>query len=145
MPSEQFRQEVFGLTEPEGPVLIFVDDRYQAYANDPERAAFLRKNPDILQYLCRRIDDGNDPCVLPMKDGCTAGTQLADERGHCGYFLIFLPGYTRQTAQANMDLIELILAQAQLIFCLIEKNSRFCGCQTSISNLISPEKTANCL
>lgn len=138
-------QEVFGLTEPEGPVLIFVDNRYQVYANYSERVLFLREKPDIVQHLCRRIDDGNDPCVLPMNGGCTAGTQLADEQGHWGYFLVFLPGYTRQTAQANMDLIELVLAQAQLIFGLIGKNSRFSDLQASRSIRTSPKEAVNCL
>ncbi|MCI0498711.1 MAG: hypothetical protein L0Y36_03385 [Planctomycetales bacterium] len=124
MPAEQFKREVFGLTDPEGPVLIFVDHQYQSWANHPSRVAFLHDNPEILNTLCRQIDDGVDPCVYPVKSGCAVGTQLAGEQGHCGYFLVFLPGYTSQTTQSNMDMAELLLAEAQLIFHLIEKNNQ---------------------
>jgi hypothetical protein len=124
MPVEQFKREVFTLTDPEGPVLIFVDDRYQPYANHAGRAAFLYENPEILPALCQQIDDGCDPCVYPVKGGCIVGTQMATEQSHCGYFLVFLPGYTSQTVQSNMDMAELLVAQAQLIFQLIEKNNQ---------------------
>lgn len=124
MPIEQFKREVFTLTEPEGPVLIFVDNRYQACANHPGRAAFLHDTPEILKTLCNQIDDGCDPCVFPIQGGCIVGTQLTTEQSHCGYFLVFLPGYTSQTLQSNLDLAELLLAQAQLIFQLIEKNNQ---------------------
>jgi hypothetical protein len=122
--AEQFKSHLFGMTESEGPVLILVDDQHNFCANHPGRTSFLSESPEILPAICGQIDDGYDPCVHTVDGGCVIGTQLATEKTHCGYFLIFLPGYQSQTVQANMDLFELLLGQTQLICQLIEKNNQ---------------------
>ena len=122
--TEQLKGHLFGMTELEGPVLIFVDEQHQFCANHPSRISFLSETPDLLSAICRQIDDGYDPCAYEVEDGCIVGTQLATETTHCGYFLIFLPGYRSETLQANMDLFELLLAQTQLVCQLIEKNNQ---------------------
>jgi len=122
--TEQLKGQLFGMTELEGPVLILVDERSQWCANHPSRTSFLSEHPELLQAMCGQIDDGDDPCVYEVEDGCVVGTQLATETTHCGYFLIFLPGYRGQMVQANMDLFDLLLGQTQLICQLIEKNNQ---------------------
>jgi hypothetical protein len=122
--SEQFMGAVFDLVNPEGPVLIYVDPDYRAKASHPTRAAFLHDSPETVARMCGRIDDGDDPCVLKVEGGCVAGTQLATEQSHFGYYLVFFPGYACDTVQENMDMVELLLAQGQLICRLIEKNNR---------------------
>jgi len=122
--SEQFMRQMFELSGPDGAVMIYVSAQYQYQTNNPHRAAFLQEEPDSIEAICRQIDDGDDPCVCSVKGGCVVGTQLAVEKGHCGYFLLFLSGYTSQTVWANMEIIELLLAQAQLICRLIEKNNQ---------------------
>ena len=125
MLTEQFKSHLFGMTESEGPVLIFVDGQQHFCANHPGRVGFLNESPELLASICGQIDDGYDPCVYEVEGGCVIGTQLATEKTDCGYFLIFLPGYRSETVQANMDLFELLLAQTQLICQLIEKNNQF--------------------
>ncbi len=122
--AEQFVSQMFELAGQDGTVLIFTDGRGKVSANHASRAAFLHDDPDRLTSICHQIDDGDDPCVCKVEGGCVVGTQLATENSHCGYFLIFLPGYTTQTVYANMDLIELTLSQAQWICQLIEKNNQ---------------------
>lgn len=124
MLTEQLKGHLFEMTELEGPVLILVDGRGRVCANHPSRASFLSESPELLRVICGQIDDGADPCVYEVDDGCLVGTQLATETTPCGYFLMFLPGYRAQTVQANMDLFELLLAQTQLICQLIEKNNK---------------------
>jgi hypothetical protein len=121
---EQIAGELFGMTESEGPVLILASCDQTFRANYPSRIGFLNENPDLLAMICGRIDDGCDPCVYKIEDGCLIGTQLTVEDGGSGYFLIFLPGYGIDVVQANMNLIELLLAQTQLISQLMEKNNR---------------------
>ncbi len=122
--SEQFVRQMFELSGPEGTVMIFVDENQHYQANYPSHAPFLHEESDRLLAICNQIDDGDDPCVCVVEGGCVVGTQLTTEKTHCGYFLVFLPGYTSQTVQVNMDIIELLLAQAQLICQLIEKNNQ---------------------
>lgn len=117
---EQICGELFGMTESEGPVLILVDNDQKYRTNHPGRVGFLHDNPELLVMICDRIDDGYDPCVHAVDNGCLIGIQLAD----CGYFMLFLPNYSTDIIQANMDLIELVLLQTQLICELIEKNNR---------------------
>lgn len=122
--SRQFTGAMFDLANPEGLVLIYVSPDYTVTCSHPTRAGFLHSTPDITRKLCGRIDDGDDPCVSDVEDGCIIGTQLQAEQGHAGYFLAFMPGYSSQTVQMNMDFAELILSQAQLIYRLIEKNNK---------------------
>lgn len=122
--TEQLKGHLFGTTELEGPILIFVDEQHQFCANHPSRVSFLNEAPEIISTICGQIDDGYEPCAYEVEGGCLVGSQLATERTHCGYFLIFLPGYRGETVQANMDLFELILAQTQLICQLTEKNNQ---------------------
>ena len=122
--SEQFVRQVFDLSVPEGPVMIYVNQSWNYQTNDPARARFLQDQPEQLPAICKQIDDGDDPCVCVLDSGCVVGTQLVTERDHCGYFLLFLPDYTSQTVQMNMDLFELVLGQAQLVCQLIEKNNQ---------------------
>ena len=120
----QLQKHLFGLTEPEGPVLILVNHKRQCTMNHPGRAGFLQKNTDVLSDICIQIDDGYDPCVCAVEGGAVIGTQLSTESADCGYLLIFMPGYSADTIQENMDLFEVILGQAQVICHLLEKNNQ---------------------
>lgn len=122
--SEQFVRQMFELSVSDGPVMIVANEKCGYRASEPERAAFLNDESGRLAAICGQIDDGDDPCLCVLDEGCVVGTQLATERAHCGYFLLFLPGYTSQTVQANMDVFELVLAQAQLVCQLLEKNNQ---------------------
>ncbi len=122
--SKQVAGRLFELSVPDGPVMIYVDEKRAYQTTDTMRAAFLQDEPERLASICDQIDDGDDPCVCVFGDGCVLGTQLVTERMHCGYFLLYLPGYTGQTVQMNLDVFELILAQAQLVCELIDKNNQ---------------------
>ncbi len=121
---EQVVRQMFELSAPEGAVMIFADEKHHYQANYPSRVPFLNEDSGQFSAICRQIDDGDDPCVCVVDGGCVVGTQMLTEKVNCGYFLVFLPGYTSQTVQVNMDIIELLLAQAQLICQLIEKNNQ---------------------
>lgn len=122
--SQQFIGAIFDLANPEGLVMVYVNADYQPISSHPARTAFLKDNPELTRKLCGRIDDGDDPCVAQVEGGCLAGTQLQTETSHLGYFFVFMPGYSSDIVQSNMDMAELILSQAQLICRLIEKNNR---------------------
>ena len=122
--SEQVARHLFDLSAPDGPVMIYVNPYRRFQTTDSVRTAFLNEDPEQLSSICNQIDDGDDPCICVLGGGCVVGTQLSTERTHCGYFLLYLPGYTSQTIQVNLDIFELVLAQAQLICQLVEKNNQ---------------------
>jgi hypothetical protein len=122
--SEQFMDQMSELTWPGGPVLVYVDPQRHFYANNPNKVAFLDDEDNPLDRICSQIDDGCEPCIASVTGGTVVGTQLDTEKGHHGYFLIYLVGYAAETVHANMDAFELMLAQSQLIFQLIEKNNQ---------------------
>lgn len=129
--AKQVSGRLFELSVPEGPVMIYVNEKREFQTTDAMRAGFLHEQPERLAEICDRIDDGDDPCLCALDEGCVVGTQLATERTHCGYFLLFLPGYTSQTVQVNLDVFELVLAQAQLVCELIDKNNQLHHLQLS--------------
>lgn len=123
--TEQIRGYLFNLVGTEGPVLVVVDTDRRVQASHPGKVGFLlADNQRLLDEICGRLDDGEDPLVLKVKGGCVAACQLGTERVHCGYFLVLLEGYTPETVGANMRLVEMILSQAQLVCELVEKNNQ---------------------
>ncbi len=122
---DQVRGQLFGRLEPDGPVLIVADTRRQCKTSHPGRAGVLLSDNALwIDLICDRLDDGEDPLILPVNGGCVAACQLLTERTHCGYLLVYLEGYTPQTAEANRLLFELIFAQAEATCELIEKNNQ---------------------
>ena len=123
--TEQIRGHLFNLVGLDGPVLVVVDTERRPQTSHPGRVGFLLgDNARLIEEMCSRLDDGEDPLVVRVKGGCVAAAQLATERVHCGYLLVFLEGYAPETVGANMRLVELILAQAQLVCELVEKNNQ---------------------
>lgn len=122
---EQVRGHLFGLLGSEGPTLAVVGMNRSLKTNHPGRVGILLADEGrLVESLCNRLSDGEDPLVVKIKEGCVAACCLGTERSLCGYLMIVLEGYTPETAGANMPLIELIIAQAQLVCELVEKNNQ---------------------
>ncbi len=122
---EQVRGHLFAAVGPDGPPLVVADLDRQWKTSHPGRAGYwLDPNKRLIERVCDRLDDGDDPLIMKVQGGCVAACQLATERVHCGYLLVFLEGYAPETAEANMQLFELIFAQAEAACELIEKNNQ---------------------
>lgn len=122
---EQIRRQLFKLVGPEGPALVVLDAERRFQTSHPGRVGWLLgDNERLAEQMCARLDDGEDPLVIQVKGGCAAACQLATERVHCGYLIVFFEGYDAETLSANMTMVELILAQAQLICELLDKNNQ---------------------
>jgi hypothetical protein len=123
--AEQIRGHLFNLIGPEGLMLVIIDTDRRLQSSHPGRVGFLLgENERLVEEICNRLDDGEDPLVIKVKGGCVAACQLGTERVHCGYLLVYLEGYAPETVGANMSLVEMILAQAQLVCELVEKNNQ---------------------
>lgn len=122
---DQVRGHLFSLLGSEGPTLAVVGMDRQLKTNHPGRIGILMADEGrLVTSLCNRLDDGEDPLVIKVKNGCIAACSLTTEHAQCGYLMIALEGYTPETAGANMPLIEMMLAQAQLTCELVEKNNQ---------------------
>jgi hypothetical protein len=122
---DQIRGHVFRAVSPDGPTLIIADRQRRWKTSHPGRAGlWAGPNAQLIEQVCDRLDDGEDPLMIEVKGGCLAACQLATSRVHCGYLLVYLQGYAAETAQANLPLFELIFAQAAAACELIEKNNQ---------------------
>lgn len=91
-----------------------------------DTAAFERAFGDeqeMSEELRARLADGYDPIIGQCNGHTVVATQLATETIGCGYLLLLLSGYTRETALANFGLIELVMNQAGLIAELMDRNN----------------------
>lgn len=122
--SEQLARMMLSEVPEDGPWLILAGPDRNLWASDPARLSSCFPDENILLSFCDRIDDGQDPILTPIENGCLLGTELYTERINAGYLFVVLPGYTLQTAQTNMDLMELLVSQIRLICVLIEKNNQ---------------------
>ena len=124
--SEQFVRQMFELSVPDGPVMIYVNavlgipnERFTARSS-----VFTANSRNNCPPSVNKSTTAMTPVSVFSTTGVLWGRNWRPNAGHCGYFLLFLPGYTSQTVQVNMDIFELILAQAQLVCQLIEKNNQ---------------------
>lgn len=129
----QICQRLRDLLPDEGPSFVVLDSQGQVWPTDD--AVFGRVFGDKEQMpdeLRARLADGYDPIVGQFNGHTVIATQLSTEALGCGYLMLLMPGYTRQTALANFGLIELVMNQATLIAELMDQNnelSNSCFCR----------------
>lgn len=129
----QICQRLRDLLPEEGPSFVVLDSQGQVWPTDD--AVFAKVFGDKEQMpeeLRSRLADGYDPIVGQFNGHTVIATQLTTEALGCGYLLLLMPGYTRQTALANFGLIELVMNQATLIAELMDRNnelSNSCFCR----------------
>lgn len=121
---DQLARLILAEVPEEGPWLVLVGPDRKIWTDDPTRFQHSFPDPRALLSYCDCLDDGQDPVVGTMKDGCLIGSELYTERVRAGYLFVILPGYTPSTAQANMGLLELFFSQMCLFCSLLEKNNQ---------------------
>jgi hypothetical protein len=123
MLNEQIARQVFEVLPERGPLVLIRDRRGNSWPSDSEEFTKLNISEPFLKELCAKIDDGVEPIVTQSDDCSIIGSELATERGSCGYVIIALSNYSPESTLINIDLIEVLLNQFSLIAKLIEKNN----------------------
>ncbi len=123
MLNEQIARQVFEVLPERGPLILIRDRRGNSWPSDSEEFTKLNISEPFLKELCAKIDDGVEPIVTQSDDCSIIGSELATERGCCGYVIIALSNYSPESTLVNIDLIEVLLNQFSLIAKLIEKNN----------------------
>lgn len=121
---EQLSREICSDRNGFGPSWILLDEQRDFAAGDKESFQAILSQAGLLDKLCSRVNDGIEPALVQMKDCCVAAGQIYTEQSHCGYMLLRLPGYCEDTAQANLDLVEMLMSQTNALMQLIEKNNQ---------------------
>jgi hypothetical protein len=106
-----------------GPFWILLDEQRTVCAGDTKKLVEFVGDFEEFGRYCTQVDDGLEPVIWPTKNGVIAVGQFYTERTNCGYMGLVLPGYTSDTAQANMGLIEMLLGQLNLLLGMVEKNN----------------------
>jgi hypothetical protein len=107
-----------------GPFWVLLDDQKTVCAGDIQRLAEFVSDFEGVVRCCTQVDDGLEPSICPAKNAVVAVGQFCTERNHYGYMALVLPGYTADTAQANLGLIEMLLAHLNLLLGAVEKNNQ---------------------
>lgn len=122
---EQLARLILPEVPEDGPWLVLVGPERKIWTDDWSRFERYFPDPKTLLAYCEGIEDGQDPVLGSMEEGCLLGSELYTERFPVGYLFVILPGYTRATAQANLGLMELFFSQMRLLCCLLDKNNQF--------------------
>lgn len=121
-----------------GPFWVLLDNNKSVRAGDKKRLSETIENPDLLHRVCSQVDDGFEPAICQAGQAVIAAGQFCTERTNCGYMVLVLPGYCYETAEANADLIEMMMTQLVLLAEVVEKNNQLYQAQLTQKTLQSP-------
>ena len=143
--NDMLNEQIAGLlndfVSAEGPFMAIRDARGNCWLSDEDRLSQFLPKGKTLEQILAKIDDGFEP-VIDQTDNCSfVVTQLSTEQINCGYLFLVLPGYTAETTLANIEIIELLLAQVGLIAQLIEKNNKLHHLQLKHLSATLPDKS----
>lgn len=108
----------------DGPFIAIRDTQGNCWLSDEDRLSQFLPEGKVLRQVLTKVDDGFEPVIDQTNNSSFVVTQLSTDRINCGYLFLILPGYTAETTLANIEIIELLLAQVALIARLIEKNNQ---------------------
>ena len=123
--NEQVARQIFEILPENGPIIMIMDRDGNNWPSDSDRFSKLNITASFFDELLNKIDDGDEPVVTRFGDCSVIAGQLLTEKTNCGYVVVFLPQCDSQSPQANAEfgLLEVLLAQINLIAKLIEQNS----------------------
>jgi len=130
MLNEQTARQIFEIIPENGPVVLIIDRNGSSWPSDSEEYLKLNISESFLKELCMKIDDGVEPVITQTNNCSIIAAQLATDNSNCGYIIIALPQYDKESTSKNIHLIEMLLNQINLIAKLIEKNNQLYELQT---------------
>ena len=123
MLNEQIARHLFDSLADFEPVIVIMDKEGNRWQSNSERFAAMNISESFLAEICGKIDDGSEPVISQLDECSIVASQLATDKTICGHIIIVLPKQTPETTLVSIDLIEIIIAQTNLIAKLIEKNN----------------------
>jgi len=99
-----------GLPE-DGPIVALLGTDGRVAATDCLRLDALVPELQALDRVVARVADGWEPASAVVGGCFVLGTHVWMDEDLCGTLVLILPGYTRETATANMGILESLLGQ----------------------------------
>lgn len=121
-----------------GPFWVLLDQNKAVRAGDRKRLSEVVEDQELLYRVCSQVDDGFEPAICQVGQSVIAAGQFCTERTNCGYMVLVLPGYCYETAEANAEMIEMLMTQLVLLAGVIEKNNQLHQAHLSQKSLQSP-------
>jgi hypothetical protein len=108
----------------ESEIILAIADREGCYVSskvDVFEQVF--SDPQMIDEMCRKIDDGCEPAITQMGSYLAAGAAI----DNVGYSILLVPNYTPEKAAAYHDFVEIVLSQIGMLTekLLPESDSRF--------------------
>ncbi|HAL46089.1 MAG: hypothetical protein A2Y12_13160 [Planctomycetes bacterium GWF2_42_9] len=96
----------------ESEIILAIVDRDGCYVSS-KMDAFeeVFADPQMLDEICRKIDDGCEPATAIMGNYMVAGSSIND----VGYSILLVPNYAPDKAAAYHDFAEIVLSQIAVI------------------------------
>jgi len=120
--SEQVARQIFEILPESGLIMVILDRDGNCWPSNSDEYSKLNLSATFLKELSDKIDDGHEPVVTQIGQCILVGAQLSTKKTNCGYVMLALPE-RKSLTDDNLDLIEILLNQANLIARLVEKNN----------------------
>jgi hypothetical protein len=111
----QTAQLVFESFENTDITFALISNQGHCITSRPKVVAEVFSNQKLLDSLCQRIDDGDEPTMAYIGDYLVAASGLSIDEDNNGFIIMILPGYTPEKTTASMDFIEVILSQISML------------------------------
>jgi hypothetical protein len=119
----QTAQLVFESFENTDITFALISNQGHCITNRPKVFRQVLSNQKLLNSLCQKIDDGDEPKMAYIGDSLIAASGLSIDKENSGYIIMILPGYTPDKMASCMEFIEVILNQISLLAQQVELNA----------------------
>lgn len=111
MTIEAIARTVLDSFEDSDVVLAIIDKDGNYVSSDIETFEEVFSQPEMLERVCQRIDDGCEPLVFRMGDYLMAASSVNTS----SYSILLVPNYSLEKKAAYNDFVEIILNQIAIL------------------------------
>ncbi|MCD4831551.1 MAG: hypothetical protein K8R02_07085 [Anaerohalosphaeraceae bacterium] len=104
--------------------ILIIDSARDFSAGSFKALDLFGSNRQLFESLCRRIDDGDEPVIVETDCDAVVAAALHTDSTFLGYIFIVLDSSDRQTALAQLDMIEVLIGQAELIAGMLQQKAQ---------------------
>jgi hypothetical protein len=108
---EKATQPIFDSFENTDIAVALISKDGDCIANRPEVFDKIFSNQELLESLCRRIDDGQEPLMTCLDDSLVVASGLSTGDDDISYAVMIVPDCSPERAIGCMDFVEIILSQ----------------------------------
>lgn len=120
--TEKTTQLIFDSFENTDIAVALISKDGDCIANRPEVFDKVFSNQKLLEGLCQKIDDGQEPLITFVDDFLVAASGLSTGDDDISYAVMIVPDCSPERAISCMDFVEIILSQISQLACDTHSN-----------------------